>query len=88
MADFYIRSLPLLCKTGTSPRCFHKIDAVIAGLEGCWQRADHGTAIHPENCHFATLPLCHIKEVANVERMARVEGNIIRILLYYNIIIF
>jgi hypothetical protein len=24
--------------------------------------------------HFATLPLCHIKEVANVERMARCGG--------------
>jgi hypothetical protein len=24
--------------------------------------------------HFATLPLCHIKEVANVERMARKGG--------------
>jgi len=38
--------------------------------------------------HFATLPLCHNKEVANAGRMARGEGNIIRILLYYNIIIF
>lgn len=40
MVDFYIRSLPLLCEIGISPRCL-----------GCWLLTKMGIEVFPNEHH-------------------------------------